>query len=67
MPEPVERIAKRVSLPAEELAEQLYQMSRKGLIFRADVPEGPRYMAAQYVVGIWEYHVNDLDEDLIRI
>ena len=66
MPEPVERIAKRLSRPAEELAEQLYQMSRKGLIFRADVPEGPRYMAAQYVVGIWEYHVNDLDEDLIR-
>jgi len=66
MPEPVERIAKRVSLPAEGLAEKLYQMSRKGLIFRADMPEGPRYMAAQYVVGIWEYHVNDLDEGLIR-
>jgi Fe-S-cluster-containing hydrogenase component 2 len=23
-------------------------------------------MAAQYVIGIWEYHVNDLDADLIR-
>ena len=23
-------------------------------------------MAAQFVIGIWEYHVNDLDEGLIR-
>jgi electron transport complex protein RnfB len=23
-------------------------------------------MAAQFVIGIWEYHLNDLDEDLIR-
>lgn len=66
MPEPVERIAKRANLPPDELAEKLYAMSRKGLIYRADLPEGMRYMAMQYVVGIWEYHVNDLDEGLIR-
>ncbi len=66
MPEPVERIARRAGLPPEELAEKLYQMSRKGLIYRADTPEGKRYMAIQYVVGIWEYHVNDLDVELIR-
>ena len=23
-------------------------------------------MAAQFVIGIWEYHLNDLDEALIR-
>jgi len=66
MPEPVERIARRAGLPPEELAEKLSTMSRKGLIYRADTPDGPRYMAAQYVVGIWEYHVNDLDPELIK-
>jgi DNA-binding MarR family transcriptional regulator len=66
MPEPVERIAKRANIPPSELADRLDEMSRKGLIYRADLPEGNRYMAVQYVVGIWEYHVNDLDEDLIR-
>jgi len=66
MQEPVERIAKRANLPPDELAEKLYQMSRKGLIYRADLPEGHRYMAIQYVIGIWEFHVNDLDKDLIR-
>jgi electron transport complex protein RnfB len=66
MPEPVERIAKRANMSPDDLEEILYRMSRKGLIYRADLPEGHRYMAAQYVVGIWEYHVNDLDEELIR-
>ena len=66
MPEPVERIARRAKLPPDELEDKLYRMSRKGLIYRADTPEGRRYMAIQYVVGIWEYHVNDLDEGLIR-
>ena len=66
LPEPVERIAKRANLPPEELAEKLYRMSHKGLIYRADLPEGYRYMASQFVIGIWEYHVNDLDEGLIR-
>ena len=66
MPEPVERIARRADITPEELADKLYRMSRKGLIYRADTPEGKRYMAMQYVVGIWEYHVNDLNEGLIR-
>jgi electron transport complex protein RnfB len=66
MPEPAEAIAARTGFPAAELAGKLESMSGKGLILRADRPEGPLYMAAQYVIGIWEYHVNDLDEELVR-
>jgi ferredoxin len=65
-PEPVETIAQRVGKPAHELADVLYNMSRKGLIGRSDRAEGPMYTAAQYVIGIWEYHVNDLDDGLIK-
>ena len=65
-PEPVEKIAERAQKSAGEIADALYEMSRKGLIFRADRPDDPMYMAAQYVIGIWEYHVNDLDEELIK-
>lgn len=64
--EPVEAIAQRVNKPVNELADTLYEMSRKGLIIRSDRSEGPRYKAAQYVIGIWEYHVNSLDEELIK-
>jgi Na+-translocating ferredoxin:NAD+ oxidoreductase subunit B len=65
-PEHAEEIARRSGLDAQKLAPQLEAMSRKGLIFR--VRKGPMtfFMAAQFVVGIWEYHVNDLDEGLIR-
>jgi Na+-translocating ferredoxin:NAD+ oxidoreductase RNF subunit RnfB len=66
VPEPVEVIAQRAGREAKELAPMLYEMSLKGLILRADRPGDPLYMAAQYVIGIWEYHVNDLDEGLIR-
>jgi Fe-S-cluster-containing hydrogenase component 2 len=66
MPEPAEGIAARLGRPADELASALEAMSRKGLIYRMSKNGQHTYMAAQFVVGIWEYHVNDLDEDLIR-
>jgi ferredoxin len=41
-------------------------MAKKGLIFRSYKEGGPMYSAAMFVVGIWEYHVNDLDADLVK-
>ncbi len=66
MPEPVVGIAERTGRDAEALAETLAEMSRKGLIFRISKGDKTLYSAAQFVIGIWEYHVNSLDEDLIR-
>jgi len=65
-PEPVSKISQRLAMNSVELAEKLLSMSKKGLIFRLDKGDLTLYMAAQFVVGIWEYHVNDLDEELIR-
>ena len=65
-PESVEAIAARASLDADDLGPKLESMAKKGLIFRYRKGDKVRYMAAQFVVGIWEYHVNDLDPDLIR-
>ncbi len=65
-PEPVSKISQRLGKDPVELAEKLLEMSKKGLIFRLDKGGVNLYMAAQFVVGIWEYHVNDLDEELIR-
>jgi formate hydrogenlyase subunit 6/NADH:ubiquinone oxidoreductase subunit I len=60
-------IAERAGLSQEEAGGRLKQLSRKGLIFSIETPERePRYMAAQFVVGIWEYHVNDLDPEFVR-
>lgn len=65
-PESPGRIARRIGCDEGELADQLPAMSRKGLIFRVRKGDAFRYMAAQFVIGIWEYHVNALDPDLIR-
>ena len=66
IPEEAKVIARRAGLDAETGAQRLEELASKGLIFRLALPGGPRYMAAQYVIGIWEYHVNDLDPELIK-
>ena len=63
--ESVQAIAPRLSMQPSELEPILGQMASKGLIFRKNTKKDVLYMAAQFVVGIWEYHVNDLDPDLI--
>ena len=67
LPEEVEIIARRAGLPAAEAGQRLESMAQKGLIFRLTRENRPvRYLASQFVIGIWEYHVNDLDVELIR-
>lgn len=65
-PEPVKAIAKRLQMESDELREKLDTMSSKGLIFKIN-KSTPLYMSAQFVIGIWEYHVNDLDPELIQL
>ncbi|MFO8173250.1 MAG: 4Fe-4S binding protein [Longimicrobiales bacterium] len=64
--EPARVVAHRAGMESETAEARLYAMSRKGLIYRLYKGEEPHYMAAQFVIGIWEFHVNDLDPDLIR-
>lgn len=66
MPEPAEVIAGRMEADEATLAPILLDMSHKGLILRSEKKGKLHFMAAQFVVGIWEYHVNDLDEGLIK-
>jgi ferredoxin len=65
-PETAEAIADRAGVDPTFMGDMLETMSRKGLILRSEKDKIPFYMAAQFMIGIWEYHVNDLDEELIR-
>jgi len=65
-PEPVAAIAERLHQDETEMGAMLERMASKGLIFRAEKGDTTLYMASQFVVGIWEYHLNDLDEELVR-
>lgn len=67
IPERAKSIAKRTGLSAENACELLSDMSLKGLIYRIDREgEEPKYMAAHFIIGIWEFHVNDLSPELIE-
>jgi electron transport complex protein RnfB len=67
LPEEARVIAHRAKLSTGEVARQLEEMFQKGLVSKS-MKEGypDRYSALQFAIGIWEYHVNDLDQDLAR-
>lgn len=66
IPEEAKIIAKRAGWPEEEAASVLDRMGRTGLLLFVERPGHPTlFMAAQYVIGIWEYHVNTLDRELV--
>jgi ferredoxin len=67
IPEEARVVARRAGINTPEAARRLEEMARQGLILSMAIPQQPPlYMAAQYVIGIWEFHVNDLDQDLIQ-
>ena len=66
MPEPADAVAARTGKDAAALSAMFASMAQKGLIFRLSKKGQNLYSAAQFVVGIWEYHLNSLDEGLVR-
>ncbi|MGV8074806.1 MAG: DUF362 domain-containing protein [Syntrophobacteraceae bacterium] len=65
-PESPHEVAERCWRTPEEMAQILEDLAQKGHIFRVRRGDQVFYMAAQFIVGIWEFHLNDLDPDLIR-
>ncbi|MCD4721274.1 MAG: 4Fe-4S binding protein [Desulfobacula sp.] len=64
-PESADTIAKKLGKNESDIEKLFYSMSKKGLIGRSG-KEQNKYMAANFITGIWEYNVNNLDEKLIR-
>ena len=64
-PESVDAIANRLGKDETDMEKLYYSMSKKGLIGRSG-EEPYTYMAANFIVGIWEFHVNNLGEELIH-
>lgn len=67
LPEEVRVVARRARLPKQEAAQRLQKMEQKGLIYTVHSrSRPPKYMAAPFVVGIWEFQVNRLTPELIQ-
>ena len=60
-------IARRAGVPVAEAARLLDEMHRKRLIYNFEAEGKPqRYMAQQFLVGLWESQVDRLDRELVE-
>lgn len=67
LPEEASRIAERCGLDAQELEERLEEMSKKGLIFRARHGGKTFYNTAPFMIGLYEYSVEKMDQELAAL
>ena len=66
IPETAQVVAYRCGLARDAAATMLEAMWQKGLILKQESKGKPsRYMACQFVVGIWEFQVNRLTPELV--
>ena len=66
IPETAEVVAYRCGMVRDTAAAMLEAMWQKGLILKQESKGKPsRYMACQFVVGIWEFQVDRLDPELV--
>jgi electron transport complex protein RnfB len=67
IPEKPRVIARRANISVDQASSRLEKMAKKGLIYRHVTQGRPmKYGALQYVIGIWEYQMNNLDLELIK-
>ncbi len=66
-PEETEQIAERAGMNAEELKEKLEMMAKKGLIFRARRDGKTFFNTAPFMIGLYEYAVEIIDQELAQL
>ncbi len=67
-PEPVSTLAERLDRDENALSHSLYDMSKRGLILRyKESEEMIYYFLAPWMVGVWEFQVNNLTPDNIKL
>jgi ferredoxin len=67
MLETPESVAERLKQDPKKVADLLDTMADKGLLFRQRKDGLARYGVAPFVIGIWEYQVKTLDEELAKL
>ncbi len=66
-PEEVQAISQRTGVDESDLAEKLEDMARKGIIFRKRKNGKPMYQAFQFIVGIYEFQLNNIDKEFCEL
>lgn len=66
-PEEVPVIAARIGMEESELTAKLEEMVRKGLIYRVREEGQVRYQAWQFIIGIYEFQLKNLDKEFCQL
>jgi len=66
-PEEIPAIATRLGLDEAELARRLEKMAHKGLIFRVRKENKALYQAIQFMVGVYEFQLKNLDKEFCQM
>lgn len=66
-PEPAFVIARRLGMKTAEVKEKLETMAKDGLIYRMRIARHTFYMAMQFVIGVYELHLNKLDREFAEL
>ncbi len=66
MLETPQSVADRLNLPEKETAAHMENMAKRGLLFRQKKNDIVRYAAVPFVVGVFEFQLNTVDETLAR-
>ena len=64
MLETPDSVAERLNLPPESMTVHLEDMAKRGLLFRQRKDDVVRYGAIPFVVGVFEFQLNTVDETL---
>ena len=63
-PEPAAKIAKRLKADEQKTGESLEKMAKEGLLLRVHSPKVPLYAQPNFIMGIYEWHVNTIDREI---
>ena len=63
MPEKAEDIAGRLDMDPADAVEAIEKMATQGNLFRIHSPDGSLYMHPNFIMGLYEWHVNVIDRE----
>lgn len=66
-PEEASAVAARTDLPEDYLATKLETMAQNGLIFRLRRGDKTMFLAAPFMIGLYEYSVKKIDRELAEL
>ncbi|MCP3927455.1 MAG: 4Fe-4S dicluster domain-containing protein [Desulfobacterales bacterium] len=67
MPETDETIADRLDMDRETAISEIRKMASEGSLFRVSTPDGPLFRHPNFIMGLYEWHVNVVDKEVAEL